>query len=53
MGSPANFAALLQFISEKRIRPFVETILPFSELPKALYLLWTGHQMGKIVLKWE
>ncbi|MCS6894765.1 MAG: zinc-binding dehydrogenase [Bacteroidia bacterium] len=53
MGSPANFAALLQFISANRIHPLVETILPFSDLPKALYLLWTGQQIGKIVLKSE
>lgn len=51
MGSPSNFAALLRFIEEKRLRPFVETVLPFLALPEALTRLWTGNQMGKIVLK--
>lgn len=50
MGSPANFAALLQFITEKHLRPYVEETLPFAALPAALYRLWQGHQMGKIVL---
>ncbi|MCS7297237.1 MAG: zinc-binding dehydrogenase [Bacteroidia bacterium] len=51
MGSPANFSALLQFIEEKQIRPFVETVLPLSALPAALTLLWSGNQMGKVVLQ--
>ncbi|RMF52242.1 MAG: alcohol dehydrogenase, partial [Bacteroidetes bacterium] len=50
MGSPADFAALLRFLEEKQIRPFVETQLPLSALPQALSLLWNGQQMGKIVL---
>lgn len=51
MGSPANFTALLRFIEEKQLHPFVETVLPFSALPEALTRLWTGSQMGKVVLE--
>lgn len=50
MGSPADFAALLGFLSEKRLSPLVETKLPLSKLPLALTLLWQGAQIGKVVL---
>lgn len=50
MGSPTNFTALLGFIEENRLHPFVETVLPFSALPEALTRLWKGDQIGKIVL---
>jgi len=53
MGSPTNFTALMAFITEKKIKPFVETILPFSALPEALTRLWRGQQMGKLVLQSE
>lgn len=51
MGSPADFEAMLCFLKEKRVRPFVETTLPLSSLPRALSLLWEGRQMGKVVLR--
>lgn len=50
MGSPRDFAALLEFITRKQLRPFVETRLPFSAFPEALTRLYRGDQMGKIVL---
>ncbi|MCX8112431.1 MAG: zinc-binding dehydrogenase [Bacteroidia bacterium] len=50
MGSPSDFHALLRFIQEKKIKPFVETTLPLSALPEALTQLWRGTQIGKIVL---
>ncbi|GIV25320.1 MAG: alcohol dehydrogenase [Bacteroidia bacterium] len=51
MGSPTDFSAMLSFLQEKRVRPFVETTLPLSALPQALSLLWSGQQMGKLVLR--
>lgn len=53
MGSPRDFAALMEFITQKQLRPFVEAILPFSDLPKALLRLYAGDQMGKIVLSFS
>ena len=51
MGSPRDFAALMDFISRKQIHPFVETVLPLSALPEALTRLYQGQQLGKIVLQ--
>ncbi|MCS7188905.1 MAG: zinc-binding dehydrogenase [Bacteroidia bacterium] len=50
MGSPQNFASLLEFIKQKQIRPFLEHVMPINALPDALTRLWKGEQIGKIVL---
>lgn len=50
MGSPKDFAALLAFIEKTKLRPHVETVLPLRAFPAALTQLWTGSQIGKIVL---
>ena len=50
MGSNAEFKAMLDFISEKKIEPVVDRVLPMSEAIAAHKLLESFGQMGKVVL---
>ncbi len=51
MGSNAEFAAMLNFLNEKKIVPVVDSVLPLSEAIKAHKLMETFGHTGKIVLK--
>ena len=50
MGSPADFAAMLQFVEAKRIVPIVDSALPLSEGNRALNQMKSSPQFGKYVL---
>ena len=51
MGSNAEFRAMLDFVSENKIEPVVDRILPMSEVIAAHKLLESFGQMGKVVLQ--
>lgn len=50
MGSPADFAAMLDFVSQHDIRPVIDRRFPFKEADKALLHLESGHALGKVVI---
>ena len=50
MGSPAEFAALLEFVARHRIAPVVDRIFPLAEGAAAFDHLEAGAQFGKVVL---
>ncbi len=51
MGSNAEFEAMLGFVSENKIEPVVDRVLPMSEAIAAHKLLESFSQMGKVVLQ--
>lgn len=51
MGSPADWAGMLDFLSRHRIRPVVDSVIPFEQAADAFALMERGGQFGKIVLK--
>jgi NADPH:quinone reductase-like Zn-dependent oxidoreductase len=50
MGSPVDFAAMLQFVAARKIMPVVDEVLPLAEADAALRRMEAGMQFGKIVL---
>jgi len=50
-GLPAFKADLLPAIADGRIRPLVDRVFPFDELPAAQACMETNQHLGKIVLK--
>jgi NADPH:quinone reductase-like Zn-dependent oxidoreductase len=50
MGSPADFAAMVAFVSEHQIVPIAEHVFPFAEANAALEAMADAAQFGKIVL---
>ena len=53
MGSPAEFQAMLGFLSEHKLQPVIDQVLPMDDVVAAHKLLENFSQMGKIVLKNE
>ena len=51
MGSPREFGAMLNFVTEHEIRPVVDSVRPLEELGDALDRMKGGKQRGKLVLK--
>ncbi|AQG81376.1 quinone oxidoreductase family protein [Spirosoma montaniterrae] len=50
MGTEAEFGSMLAFVSEKKIRPVLDEILPLAEAEQAFRHMDDGKQFGKIVL---
>lgn len=50
MGSPADFRAMLKFVSEHRIKPVIDRVYDMSEAAAAAERLNEAGQFGKIVL---
>jgi zinc-binding alcohol dehydrogenase/oxidoreductase len=50
MGSPADFAGLLDALERGTWRPVVDSVRPLSEAAAALEELETGSHFGKLVL---
>ena len=50
MGSPAEFNAMLQFVSKHKIRPVVDSVRPLHELEDAIKKMEGGVQQGKLVV---
>ncbi|MCP5195972.1 MAG: zinc-binding dehydrogenase [Gammaproteobacteria bacterium] len=51
MGSPAEFDAMLRFVTEQRIEPVIDRIFPLDQAIDAHQRLWTAKQLGKIILQ--
>jgi len=50
MGSPADFAAMLELVSVKQIRPVVDAVFPLKDGNAAISRMATSPQFGKYVL---
>jgi NADPH:quinone reductase-like Zn-dependent oxidoreductase len=50
MGSPQDFAGMLRFVSDNRIRPVIDRVFAMDEAVEAAQRMAGGAQFGKIVL---
>ncbi|HET6858466.1 MAG TPA: zinc-binding dehydrogenase [Streptomyces sp.] len=50
MGSAEEFARMLEFVEEHRIRPVIDSVHPLTDASQAYGLLAAGTQFGKIVV---
>ncbi|MEX2353693.1 MAG: zinc-binding dehydrogenase, partial [Gammaproteobacteria bacterium] len=50
MGSPPEFAAMLEFVSRHKIVPLIDRVMPLDKIIEAHKLLENHSQQGKIVL---
>jgi zinc-binding alcohol dehydrogenase/oxidoreductase len=50
MGSPVEFAAMVQFVERHKIKPLAETVYPLSKGNEAFAAMDNAKQFGKIVL---
>ncbi|KAH6632939.1 hypothetical protein C7974DRAFT_162554 [Boeremia exigua] len=50
-GPRDEFARMLQFYDERKIRPVVDKVWKFEEADKALQYLFSGGHFGKVVIK--
>ena len=50
MGSPADFACMLELVNEHRIRPVVDEVFPLEDGNSALNRMASSPQFGKYVL---
>ncbi|MCC9138189.1 zinc-binding alcohol dehydrogenase family protein [Pontibacter silvestris] len=51
MGTAIDFASMVKFINEKKIKPIVDKVLPLKEAEQAFRHMDESKQFGKIVLK--
>jgi NADPH:quinone reductase-like Zn-dependent oxidoreductase len=51
MGSPAEFGAMLAFLTEKQVEPAVDRIFALEEAAAAHCYLLSARQLGKVVLR--
>lgn len=51
MGSPADFSAMMQFVTQHRLHPIVECVFTLAEAETALRYMDDGKQFGKIALE--
>ena len=51
MGRPEEFAAMVDFINAKQLRPVVDHVYPFAEAVAAHKRMQESEQMGKLVLE--
>jgi zinc-binding alcohol dehydrogenase/oxidoreductase len=50
MGSPCDFAGMLEFVARHRIKPVVSEVFPLARTAEAFALMERGGQFGKIVV---
>ena len=50
MGSPREFAAMLELVRKHKLRPVVDSVRPLAELGDALKRMEAGEQRGKLVV---
>ena len=50
MGSPQDFAAMLKFVSDKKLVPIVDSVMPLADGNQALGRMRSSPQFGKFVL---
>jgi NADPH:quinone reductase-like Zn-dependent oxidoreductase len=51
VGSRAMFEAMLRVIVEKRIKPVIDRVFPFTDAVTAFHHLESGSHFGKVVMK--
>jgi zinc-binding alcohol dehydrogenase/oxidoreductase len=51
MGSPADFASMLQFFEERRVRPLIDQVFSLAEANAAVDSLEDPSRIGKVVIK--
>lgn len=51
MGSPADWRAMVEFVSLHRLKPVISEVFPFAQAAEAFALMERGGQFGKIVLR--
>ncbi len=51
MGSPADFAAMLAFVSKHRLKPVIDRVYELHEIESAMRRMDGALQFGKIVLR--
>jgi len=51
MGSPGDFAAMLDFVSKHRIKPVIDRVYELAEIESAMQRMDDALQFGKIVLR--
>ncbi len=50
MGSPNDFAEMIDFISEKKVEPVIDEVFSLENVSDAFRKLNAGSQFGKIVV---
>ncbi|MFZ1703859.1 MAG: zinc-binding dehydrogenase [Saprospiraceae bacterium] len=50
MGSDLDFKNMIHFIEAHQVRPVIDRVYPFSDLPHALERMKNSQQFGKIIL---
>jgi zinc-binding alcohol dehydrogenase/oxidoreductase len=50
MGSPCDFAGMLEFVARHRLKPVVSEVFPLARAAEAFALMERGGQFGKIVV---
>jgi NADPH:quinone reductase-like Zn-dependent oxidoreductase len=50
MGSPGDWAAMVEFVAQHRVRPVVSEMFPLNRAAEAFALMERGEQFGKIVV---
>lgn len=50
MGSPSDWSAMLAFVERHRVKPVVDSSLPFDRVPEAFDRMERGGQFGKLVI---
>lgn len=48
---PTDLAELMALAADGRIRPLIDRVVPFEEVPAAMAHLETGHARGKILIR--
>ncbi len=51
MGSPEDFASMLQLVNQHKIRPIISHTFSFPEANEAMSLLSKGEQFGKVCIE--
>lgn len=50
MGSPEEFSEMIRWISTKRLKPVIDSVVPAAEINRAFDKMERGEQFGKIVI---
>ncbi len=50
LGSPDDFAAMLDFVEQHQLRPVVDQVFPLDDAHRALHRMAESSQFGKLVL---
>ena len=50
VGSREDFEAMNEFLTEHRLRPVIDRVFSFEEVPAAYEYMASGAHMGKIVI---